>query len=306
MFSLPLDSWGFPSGGPNGFSTVQVTPAKLCWAALTVGRPSKMAVSSFGKYSRFEALFRWNMVLSAIDTQMIPNRAFNSALFNALDPTEKGGINFYLGMIFLKICAQDVLSIPWLVHLHWMKQNHHLALLKGKSSPDLLGYRPSTARWGVFEAKGRNGGFSNAVLGKAKDQANRLISVDGNLCDLHVGGLLYRRAGNRLSFAWKDPEPKDKKPFELETDRKTWRNYYGAVYQLYLEQKQDRRGFYDRYGFKIGFHPIALRFVEAVYGRRDYSNEFGNLAKWAAHQMKEPVWLWNGDGIGIIVDEDRF
>lgn len=303
MIELPVSSASFPKGGPAGDTMMQFTKAELCWAALTVGKQHKAGVTSHGFYSRYEAHFRWNMVLSALDFVTAPNAAMNSSLFDALDPTEKGGINFYLGMIFLKLCAHKLLNIPWLIHLHWMKANRGLTLLSGKSSPDLLGYDPTTARWTVFEAKGRNAGFSAAVLAKAKDQADRVIKVDGALCNLHVGSLLYRTSGNHLAFAWEDPSSDREDPIELETERETWSEYYSPLYELYLQQAKNHRSFREDFGFNITFNPTARKFVEAVRDGRDFSNERGSLAQWSARQMKEPRGIWNGDGIGILINE---
>jgi hypothetical protein len=268
-----------------------------------MGKPHKFEVRKFGDYSINEALFRWNMVQSAIDTTSVPNAAINSALFNAMDPTEKGWINFNLGMIFTKICAQDVLGVPWLIHLHWMKKNHDLTLLAGELSPDFLGYRPSSAHWGVFEAKGRSSGLSRALLSTAKTQANHLVKVDGSFCDQHVGGMLYRLKGGRIAYAWEDPEPSDEAAYALETEAETWLEYYSTVYDLYLKQGQDRESFKKRYGFNISVHKVARKFIDALIDGRDYSNEIGSLWHWSAGQLKVPVGCWNGDGIGIIMDE---
>lgn len=301
---LSVTSFDFPGGVPNGETMLSFTKAELCWAALMVGKPNKAAATAHGTYSKYESLFRWNMVLSALDFVSTPDKAVNSVLFDALDPTEKGGINFYLGMIFLKLCAQKLLDIPWLIHLNWMKSNHALTLLYGKSSPDLLGYDVAQARWAVFEAKGRNAGYSAAILGKAKNQADRVIKVDGSLCSLHVGSLLHRNDAKQLEFVWQDPSLAREDPIELETDRETWLEYYAPIYDLYLQQGKNRRAFRERMGFNISIHPFARAFVDALKEDRDYSNERGSLQRWSAERSKRPIGIWNGDGIGIWINED--
>lgn len=303
MIDLQVTSKSFPSGGPIGVNTLQFSKAQLCWAALTVGKPDKAAAKAFGSYSRHEALYRWNMVLSALDFTKTPNRTQNSALFNALDPTEKGGINFYLGMIFLKLCAHKMLNIPWLAHYHWMDSYHTISKHVGKSTPDLLGYDSVARQWAVFEAKGRNADYSQALMNKAKIQADRVISVDGNPCTLRVGSQLYRDKSNLLAFAWEDPATKDEPPIELKTTRETWLEYYSVVYGLYLEQRKDRHAFRKSMGFNISIHPTARQFIYALESDRDFSNELGSLMYWSANQLKEPRGKWNGDGVHVLIEE---
>lgn len=304
MIVLPVKSENFPSGGPSAQTTISFTKAQLCWAALTVGKRFKADVRSHGVHSTYEARFRWNMVLSALDFSTNLNRATNSNHFDAMDPTEKGGINFYLGMIFLKLCAHKLLDIPMLVHLHWMKTNHDLTLLSGRSSPDLLGFDTTTYRWSVFEAKGRNAGFSQAILDKAKGQSNRLIYVDGDICSLHVGSILYRDNYRQLEFEWEDPVPDEEEPIELETDRETWLEYYLPIYNLYLEQNSDRRAFRRVMGFNVTLHRKTRKLIEAIKRGDDYYKEIEAFIVWSAAQMKAPKGDWNGDGIGILIDED--
>lgn len=301
MINLALNSSGFPAGGPSGESELQITSAKLCWAALTVGKPNKFALKAFGDYSKSEALFRWNMVKSAIDLQA----GTNSELFNSMDPTEKGWINFNLGMIFLKICAQDVLKVPWLIHLNWMEENHDLTSLMGNTSPDFVGYSHSTARWGVFEAKGRNGRLDRKLLASAKKQAKHLIKVDGEMCDQQVGGMLYRLKGGKLAYAWEDPAPDGEGGYELKTCRQTWREYYQPAFELYNEQQKAPTEFHKEHGFKIGFNQEALMLIDAINGEGDFAGELESLFFWSMEQILQPKEPWNADGIKIEISNGQ-
>lgn len=304
MGVLDYKSKNFSSVPPKASGQLSISSSKLCWAAITVGRPGKAAVKSFGQYSVFEALYRWNMVRAALEVDSPSCRFRNSNLFDALDPTEKGGVNFYLGMIFAKIAAQDLLGIPWLVHFGTMTKNHYIPKSKGKSSPDLLGYSCKTKKWNVFEAKGKVGGYSKKLMKKAKDQANNLTTVDGNPCGFYVGTQLYRNSVKQLEFAWEDPPPDENNPIALATNRDLWRRYYAVAYSIYKAQTIDDGAISASLGFKIGFAPEAMDFIRALEDPKvSFANEFGRLSDWSAARHKEPDGEFQLDGIAVRVHE---
>ncbi|MAN75361.1 MAG: hypothetical protein CME84_14925 [Henriciella sp.] len=226
----------------------------------------------------------------------------NSPLFDALDPTEKGGINFYLGMISAKLCADIVLDIDWLIHLSWMKENHALTLLAGKSAPDMLG-KKADGTWSVFEAKGRNGGLLEADARKAKDQSNKAIAVDGTLCDLHVGGVLFRDpSSGRHCYHWRDPKPDDDRQYYLETNRNTWIQYYALPYFLHQIAEEDPDRFLTENGFMVRLTDDAYDFAsKLIETNQDYSNELGNLMQSAGARRRSGVVLKGANADGTII-----
>lgn len=283
---------------------MNVSSAKLCWAAITIGRPSKVATKAFGTYSVYEALYRWNMVRAALTIGGPTSHFQNTDLFNALDPTEKGGVNFYLGMIFAKIAAQDLLQTPWLIHYHWMTKNHAITKQAGGSTPDLLGLSSRTGRWSVFEAKGKVGGYSAALMKKAKDQASQNIHVDGTPCDLSIGTQLYRNSAKQLKFAWEDPPSDGGEPDHLTTNRLMWRRYYAVAYALYQAQQQSVSPITNQLGFKVGFCKEALDLIVAVNeNRRTFSRELESLKEWSRLRYSQPDEDYMPDGILIRVNE---
>ena len=303
MFQIEVKSSNFPVGGPTGKISHSMTKTRLLWAAITVGKPNKAALKQFGMHSKQEAVFRWNMVLSALDFTATPGAVRNSALFDAMDQTEKGNIDYYLGMVFLKVFAHDLLKTPWLMHFSWLKKLHTPGPMKGKSAPDLVGFNPQTGIWGVYEAKCLNNYYSKSVMADAKKQANQLVTVDTSQCSPNVGSLLYRDGMKRLRFAWADPVPDSGPQTELLTTRETWQEYYGLAYKLYLEQAKNRYAFADEMGFKISMHRTSLRLAEAVLSRDgDFSRELGQLKEWSTRRMAEPRNGHCGDGIMLALD----
>ncbi|WP_321490660.1 hypothetical protein [uncultured Hyphomonas sp.] len=284
---------------------MQFTKAKLCWAALTAGKPKKVSVKEYAQYSHYEALFRWNMVKASIDFSH-PPLLHNSALFDALDPTEKGGINYYLGMIATKLCADRALGVSWLIHYDWMVKNHEIEMKPGKSTPDLLGLG-TNGLWNVFEAKGRNRGFLESVADTAKTQADMAISVDGVYCDLHVGGLLFREATNgQFAYHWRDPTPDQEKRIDLKTDRDTWAQYYALPYYLAKANLERPAAAAPGLGFTVSLADDAFEFAKIVIETdQDYSNQFGILLQNAQRRREADQPNTNADGVIVKLIEEE-
>ena len=158
-WNIPLCSNGFPAplAGtlPNSFA---ITEADLFWAALTVGRPRPTRHAAWLQGQRFidEAMWRIGMVRANLDLGGVMTGLYHSPAFNALDPTEKGWVNFSFGMIFAKICASQFLDIPWLMHFKWFQTHNLVTMLPGGSTPDFIGVSAASGQHHVVEAKGRN------------------------------------------------------------------------------------------------------------------------------------------------------
>jgi hypothetical protein len=135
------------------------------------------------------------------------NGLYNSAAFNALDMTEKGWVNFSLGMLFTKLFADKLLDMPWLFHFKWFQGHNSVGTLPGKSTPDFIGLDTTGPHYHALEAKGRSGGFSSTTMKKAKNQALQAISVNRSPCVMHIGSMLYRVGSNELAMAMHDPRP---------------------------------------------------------------------------------------------------
>src|SRR5690606_34970662 len=106
--------------------------------------------------------------------------------------------------------AAKLLGTPWVMHLDVYRPQLN-AVLSGRSRPDLVGQHERTGEWHAFECKGRLSKPDATVKSNAKAQAQRVVSVSGNPCALHVGAITYFR-GDTLQFYWRDPEPEKKLP----------------------------------------------------------------------------------------------
>lgn len=233
---IPYESEGFPPNTvQNGKSELCVTWDDILWAAVTVGRPDWFHVFRHGDPSGYEALFRLSLVRMALE-QRSPRTRFltRTKAANVLDPTEKGMVNYFLGMTFCKLFCAKLLNTPWLLHLDVFRPTLDPKLdsaLSRRSRPDLVGQDSSLNQWHGFECKGRVSPPDFEVKNKAKDQAQRLISINGVPCSLHVGTVTYFR-NDYLNFYWRDPPPQDDEPIPLRLPEDAWGYHYSPVTEL--------------------------------------------------------------------------
>ena len=111
-----------------------------------------------------------------------------------------------------KLFARRLLDTGWLLHLDVFKARLSPTVLGG-SRPDLVG-QDQSGEWYAFESKGRSSPPTATDKRKAKYQANRLVSVGGQNCRLHIGSFAYFRA-DILEFYWIDPQPDSEEPIKL-------------------------------------------------------------------------------------------
>ncbi len=298
---ISYDSDKFPSGSiANGRAELKVTWDDILWAAITVGRPNRNYVFRHGDSSIYEAIFRWSLVRMSLEQSGV--RRYRLCRTNAaktLDPTEKGAINYFLGMSFCKLFAAKLLDTPWLLHLDVFGQQLK-AELTSRSRPDLIGMEEGTGRWHAFECKGRLSKPNATVKNKAKEQAQRIVSVDGIPCKLHIGSITYFK-NDILNFYWRDPLPEKGKTIKIFLGDDIWRHYYAPIIGFLAMNK----GYFDKIqhqikllvpienlDISIGVHPIVAKLL--FHGKWDLAHK---AAIEAASELKEANY--KPDGICI-------
>jgi hypothetical protein len=135
MLWLDYESDSFPTTVlPNGQHRLSVTWDDVLWAAVTVGRPDIFHVFRHGQSSVYEAIFRWAMVRMALQ-QRGPRgqKLVRTDAFKHMDPTEKGAVNYFLGLIVCKLFASKLLDSPWTLHLDVFRAVLNPRLLGGRS-----------------------------------------------------------------------------------------------------------------------------------------------------------------------------
>lgn len=137
-------------------------------------------------------------------------------------------VSYFLGLALCKRFAERLLNTPWLLHLDVFRPMLNPVLV-GRSRPDLVG-ETTGGGWVALESRGRvSPPYANAK-DKAKDQARRLVSVNGVMPDYQIGGVTYFRK-DVLQFYWRDPEPDPnvRNPIKVTVEPDLWRNYYAPT-----------------------------------------------------------------------------
>ncbi len=141
MLRTDYESEGFEPGGlvKNGRGVLTTSWDELLWAAVTVGRPNRQYVFRHGGASVYEAIFRWSLTRMALEQSgPVAYRLRKTEAARTLDPSEKGAVNYFLGMTLCKLFSAKLLNAPWLMHLDVFRPGLDV-VLKGRSRPDLVG-----------------------------------------------------------------------------------------------------------------------------------------------------------------------
>ena len=234
MLSIDYQSEAFPRAVlPNRQGRLTVTWGDILWAAVTVGRPDILHVFHHGDASVYEAIFRWSMVRMALEQRGAHGKRLvrTNALRN-MDPTEKGAVSYFLGLMACKLFSWKLLNAPWTLHLDAFRAVLSPQLILGRSRPDLVAQAQASQAWYAYECKGRASPPGSTDKQKAKAQARRLVSVRGVNCALHVGAIMFFE-NNTLQFFWRDPEPVADEPIRLPDPASFWGAYYSPFVEAY-------------------------------------------------------------------------
>lgn len=263
MLQIDYQSEGFPTGSsvPNGAAILDTSWDDLLWAALTIGRPNRQAVFQHGDSSLYEAIFRLSLVRMALE-QSGPRgaRLLRTDAARTLDPSEKGAVNFFIGMAMCKLFADRLLDTPWLLHVDTLRPALN-RMLTGRSRPDLYGQRNS-GEWIVMESKGRISGPDSTAKTRAKQQAQRFPSsiVAPAPIQYRIGGIMYLKS-DVLQFYWRDPEPRGEEPYtSIRFDPALWRFHWTLALALY--RAGQRVAYTEGPDALVSVHPTVLKFLQ--------------------------------------------
>lgn len=206
MPTLTYTATGFPNTSPpalSGSHSLDVAWSEFVWAAISVGRAGLRQLLQFGIYSVFEMVYRTALVYANLQ-ETTSGHLTRSDAYNALDPSEKGAVSYFLGLTASKLFAGRCLQVPWLLHLDVYRAQLGVALRPGRSKPDLVGLDFS-GNWVVVESKGRTNGLDESALAKAKAQTRRVRTISGSSPKLRVGMQSYFES-SQLCLAIDDPD----------------------------------------------------------------------------------------------------
>ncbi|WP_156943476.1 hypothetical protein M728_005222 (plasmid) [Ensifer sp. WSM1721] len=200
---------------PGTYHNVDVDWASMLWGAITIGRRSWFDVVRFGPASLMEIVWRCAMARANIQTHLSEGtmRFRATSAFNSLDGSEKGAVTYFLGLIMAKLTAEDLLSVPWVLHLDvYSKINnahgHTVAVTTTqgtKSRPDLIG-RAVSGDWLVCEAKGRTTSITDDQRISAKEQTRQISTINGVAPNARYASFAsFSGSARNLVHEWIDP-----------------------------------------------------------------------------------------------------
>lgn len=310
MLHVEYESSGFPTPGPvaNGRGTLVTSWDDLLWSAITVGRPNRQFVFQHGPSSQYEALFRLSLARMAVEQHGTHGRRlYRTPAARSLDPSEKGAINYFLGMTLCKLFAVSLMDAPWLLHLDVYRPALD-PVLRGRSRPDLIGLSASHG-WLAFESKGRVSPPDSTTKSKAKQQAERCVSVAGVPVSFHIGAITYFKS-DVLQFYWCDPVPRDDSPpnaISVDLNESVWRHYYQPAFQLFGSAGQATESLrlpadagmlvpIPSADIELGIHPVVLKYL--------IEERWGEARSWCmTHASDLHEAEYKPDGIKVVAGQ---
>ena len=230
---IPYMSQHFPNGTVLWPGNLQINWNDRLWPALTVGRPNTAYVFRHGQASYYEALFRLSLVCMALEQCTNGRSLCRTKAFKSSDPTEKGAVSYFLGMVVCKLFANRLPDTPWVLHLVLLRDKLSATEHSGRARSGLVGEDDNGA-WHAFECKGSSSVPNTVDRRKAKAQAQRLVRVGSTDCSLHISAIAYFRQ-EELEFDWRDPDPEEVEklePLEVRLAEDDWRHYYEPALAL--------------------------------------------------------------------------
>lgn len=285
----------------SGCHHMNLTWNELVWAAMTMGKPGIAFLLTHDWHSVSDLVVRSHTVYA----NLCENARYieKSSLYAGLDPTEKSGVSYFMGMLAAKVMGARLLDVPWLFHLSMIDALGGTAALNSNSEPDLIGLR-SNKEWVVAEAKGRTWGHSKSAMASAKNQTRQLRTINGQYPSLRVA--VQASFNPRLHWAIEDPEEFDDSSRDLQFDvEDVFAMYYSAPLSA-IDKGQERaigeRKFIVRELPEIG---ISIGIDQEAIGRlkeRTISQAPGSFLEGSGFQLQQEFVIFS-DGLAIALDD---
>lgn len=261
------------SGVTNGNEDFSFITEDLIRSAITVGKKSWEQVYITPYFSEREVLFRIEMIYAFLVMSKSDDYLRKSENFYTMDPSEKGAINYFLGMIFSHLMSCWKFNVVWLVHLDSFDKSKIERNTKSRMKPDFIGITKENKKI-VVEAKGWTDKKQERVE-KAKQQLNAVLSVNNEKDILKIASVFYEK-NKSLFLDIVDPE--DKGLLEISSEKSDYLlDYYSRVYML-IKRNGNSKETINGCEFitcKISCETIKVGLLKSVYERIDkYNDEY--------------------------------
>jgi len=186
----------------NGIFKLHFTVKALLRAVVAAGQkptPGKKPLPA-----QADIDMRINALKSAVD--MTGSALVATAEYLAAGSTDQAHKSFYVGNALCAHAAYSELAIPWLVDFERLGTYYKIGKTKTNQRPDFLGLDCS-ARWFIFESKGRASSPGPAALRSWKKQTRAVRQVNSRQVQQGIVSAAYMNKVNEWELLWVDPPP---------------------------------------------------------------------------------------------------
>lgn len=219
----------------NGNRQTKISKFDIARGILSIGKTHWTQYLKTSRRTITDFLHYWTGLDPFINER--PDLVINSK-YASLDRSEKILKSYHIGMGVSKIVAERILKIPYLQHVDGLVQQGAITLTAGTNERgDMVGL-DRQHNWHVIEAKGRTSAPSNMDKIKAKNQAQRITTINGSTpvtksyCITHINDTFSEIFLN-------DPDDKPAKPTGWNIDTIDFiKIYYDKIFkELYGKEK---------------------------------------------------------------------
>ncbi|MEQ9745491.1 hypothetical protein ABRQ05_14430 [Pectobacterium actinidiae] len=208
----------------NGEAILNCRKIDLYRSMITVGNPSFISKQKIKDYGLARTIYSSVIEKIGVVFENIMSDRDGMRLhpiYHGHVSDKKRIVSYNLGMAFAKFYAEKLLDIPSLVHVESLKALGTIEFIDAEEGrgrePDLVG-QCLNGDWHVFEAKGMSINQLNAKILSAKEQVQRVGSIDGippqtlNACATYFND-------ERILTYLVDPESKKEKRYRIKRDK---------------------------------------------------------------------------------------
>ncbi|MDK2014370.1 MULTISPECIES: hypothetical protein [unclassified Deinococcus] len=247
----------------------------LLRSAVRVGKKNNLDLMKHRFHAKMEMRYKIAIIL-ANTRQNATGFLVRSGVYEFLDPSEKSNTSYYIGLSLAHMFAERLLKIPWLMHLDVYQNQHNVvAAVDTRSRPDLFGFN-SRGKWYIIEAKGRSNEMEKGLIQKAKDQTDKVISINGDN-PVRIASVAHF-IDNKVNVNWIDPDEfsADAVSYIVNIDQ-FFEQYYllivSAIGGIFDDHVPESNGNYyiailDDTGLSVGLH----KDIYDAYKNREFSS----------------------------------
>jgi hypothetical protein len=155
---IPFKAVNFtPDLSPLALKPLSASWSEIVHAAITVGRATHRHLTLHGQYSIFEILHKIFMLYGYLKDGA-HGRLRRTRAYEALDPSEKSAISYFLGLMSAGLFSSKLLGVRYLCHLDVYryfpdpKYRVDPEFFLGKKKPDLVGLNKA-GEWVAIEGR---------------------------------------------------------------------------------------------------------------------------------------------------------